>query len=236
MQKPIKIILHGAAGKLNRAIREIACKNIHITAGVDVELDCSAEFPMYRHINDVGGDINADVVIDCSYHATVEDMLSYAFMRSMPVVIATTGHTEAEYALINEAAEKIPVFMSANMSMGVFLLAELANMASVLLPDFDVEIIETHHNQKKDAPSGTALLLRDSISDNKDAPIHSIRGGGIVGEHEVILAGEHEVIRLSHSAISRKVFAQGALAAAHFIVNKPPGIYSMKDLIRGDIR
>jgi 4-hydroxy-tetrahydrodipicolinate reductase len=172
---------------------------------------------------------------------------------SLPAVIATTGHTEEEKAFIIEASRHQPIFMSANMSLGINLLAELSQAATELLQDaFDIEIVESHHNKKADAPSGTALLLADAIKSKlrgtcsymydrtkKKSPrekaeigIHSVRGGAIFGEHEVIFAGQGEVIRLSHSALSRSVFAEGALAAALFMLGKPAGFYNMKNLIK----
>ena len=193
-----------------------------------------------------------DCIIDFSNHALLPKILAYALDQRLPAVIATTGHTEAERAQMREAAAHIPVFSSGNMSLGINVLISLAKSAAAALgSDFDIEIVEMHHNRKLDAPSGTALMIADGIREalpyepeyiydrtQRRAPrgrseigIHSIRGGTIVGEHEVIFSGRGEVIRISHSAQGRELFAQGALAAAEYIKNKQNGLYSMKELL-----
>ncbi|PWL51120.1 MAG: 4-hydroxy-tetrahydrodipicolinate reductase, partial [Clostridiales bacterium] len=193
-----------------------------------------------------------DCIIDFSNHALLPKILAYALDKRLPAVIATTGHTEAERAQMREAAAHIPVFSSGNMSLGINVLISLAKSAAAALgSDFDIEIVEMHHNRKLDAPSGTALMIADGIREalpyepeyiydrtQRRAPrgrseigIHSIRGGTIVGEHEVIFSGRGEVIRISHSAQGRELFAQGALAAAEYIKNKQNGLYSMKELL-----
>ena len=246
----MNVIIHGANGKLGRAIADCAKGAIKIIAGVDVNKD-ERSFPVYGGLAEVKE--KGDVIIDCSFHSTVRDLLSGAKTMSLPTVIATTGHTEEEKAFIKEASKGQPIFMSANMSLGVNLLAELAQRATELLHEaYDIEIVEAHHNKKADAPSGTALMLADAIKSKlsgtysyaydrtkKKAPrekaeigIHSVRGGAIFGDHEIIFAGQGEVLRLSHSALSRTVFADGALAAAMFMLGKPAGFYNMKDLIK----
>ena len=246
----MNIIIHGANGKLGRAVADCAKGDIKIVAGVDVNKEARS-FPVYGGLAEVKE--KADAIIDCSFHTTVRDLLAGAKTMSLPVVIATTGHTEEEKAFIAEAAKGQPVFVSPNMSLGVNLLAQLAQVATELLHEaYDIEIVEAHHNKKADAPSGTALMLADSIKsklpggysyaydrtkvraprEKAEIGIHSVRGGAIFGEHEIIFAGQGEVLRLSHSALSRTVFAEGALAAAQFMLGKPAGFYNMKDLIK----
>ena len=194
----------------------------------------------------------ADVIIDFSNPALLDDLLTYSAAKSMPLVIATTGYTAEQKAKIEAAAEKCPIFFTYNMSMGINLLATLAQKAvNVLGPDFDIEIVEKHHNQKIDAPSGTALMLADAMCKEIDHPmkyeydrhakrekrtrdeigIHAIRGGTIVGEHEIIFAGRDEIITLSHSARSKEIFAVGAVNAAVFMCGKDAGLYDMSQMI-----
>jgi len=247
----MKIMLNGYNGKLGRAIIEAAGESI--AAGVDMNAaPIGADFPKYAKLSECGE--VSDVIIDCSHHSAAGAILDYADNTKTPIVICTTGHTSEELALIQSYSGKVAVFKSANMSLGVNLVAELAKKAAALLKDnFDIEIIEKHHNKKIDAPSGTALMLADEISsvfDDSGKPeyvyerqsvkkmrnkneigMHAIRGGTIIGEHEVIFAGTNELISISHSAQSREMFASGALAAARFLCGKPPGFYTMKELI-----
>jgi len=258
----MKIMLNGYNGKLGRAIIQSAAdkskesKEFSIVVGIDINpAAINFTFPIFIKLSDYKDKV--DIIIDCSHHSAVDSLLEYADGKKTPVVIATTGHTSEEINLIKSYSEKIAIFKSANMSVGVNLVAELAKKAAILLKnDFDIEIIEKHHNQKIDAPSGTALMIADEISsafdglDNSDKPeyiydrhnarkvrdkkeigIHAIRGGTIIGEHEVIFAGTNELISISHSAQSREMFANGALAAARFLLDKASGLYSMKDLI-----
>jgi 4-hydroxy-tetrahydrodipicolinate reductase len=191
-----------------------------------------------------------DVIIDFSFHAAIKDILSFATANRIPTVIATTGFTPEELQTIENAQKIIPIFRSANMSLGVNLICELAKKAAKLLPDFDIEIIEKHHNQKVDSPSGTALMIADEIASvmpmemeyqngregicgkrkKNEIGIHAVRGGTIVGEHEVVFAGAQEVVTISHSAGSREILANGAICAAQFLTDKTPGLYSMKDI------
>ena len=229
-------------------------KDCRIIAGIDVNADSIApacEFPIYQNISEFSD--RADVIIDFSHHTALPSLADYAVRTDTPLVVATTGHTDEERAAMLEAAKKVAVFSSGNMSIGINLLIELCRVGAKTLGDaFDVEIIEKHHNQKLDAPSGTALMLAQAISDEREQTeyvydrhsvrkardksevgIHSVRGGTIVGEHEVIFAGTNEVITLSHSAASREIFAVGALRAAKYLATKDAGLYDMSDLING---
>lgn len=247
----MRILLCGANGKMGKVVYECASafENTDVVAGVDPYGE-NSNFPLYRSFDEVN--TKADVIIDFSHPALLSSMLKYATENKIPAVVATTGLDENGLNLIKEASKEIPVFFTANMSLGVNLISELAKKAAaVLSPDFDIEIVEMHHNQKIDAPSGTALLLADEISSalenepvyefdrhskrmkrsKNEIGISSVRGGTIVGEHEIIFAGTDEVIKISHSAYSKKLFANGAINAAKFIVNAKSGLYSMKDVL-----
>lgn len=249
----MNILLHGCNGRMGQVISNLAlgAPDIQIVCGVDSNISKNSNpYPVYNTLDDVKE--NIDVLIDFSNHACIRNILSYGLKNSVGLVLCTTGYTNEEKELINLAATKIPVFNSGNMSLGINLLLSLAKQAAAKLYDgFDIEIIEKHHNQKLDAPSGTALMIADAINsalDNKleyvyerqskhekrpkaEIGMHSIRGGAIVGEHEVIFAGAGEVIELKHSAISRDVFGVGALRAARFLYKKAPGLYSMQNVI-----
>jgi len=228
--------------------------DFRILAGVDINAAAIAPtspFPVYGAIADFPG--KADVIIDFSHHTALPSLLIYAKATKTPLVVATTGHTDEERALLTQGAEQIAIFSSGNMSIGINLLIELARHAAKTLGEsFDVEIIEKHHNQKLDAPSGTALMIADGIREErseteyvydrhatrakrepKEIGIHSIRGGTIVGEHEVLFAGNNELISLTHTATSREIFAHGALRAAAYLAGKSTGLYNMSDLING---
>lgn len=219
------------------------------SVGVDPNADGSANaYPDCNHIPSAEG---IDCVIDFSHHSAVGAILDFATKNGIPAVIATTGHTDGELAAIQRAASKIPVFFSANMSLGVALLVELAKTAALAMPEAEIEIIEKHHDRKIDAPSGTALMIARAISDvrpesyvnsgrsglSKRTPneigIHAIRMGNIVGEHEVMIGTGNQTITLKHEAHSRALFAEGALAAAQFIIGREPGLYDMKSLVGG---
>ena len=246
-----KIILCGANGKMGHVIQSVVGgkEDCEIVAGVDLNTE-SDTFPIYSTFDDVKE--KADVIIDFSNPALLDSMLAYSRQNKIPVVIATTGYDDAQKKEIEEASKDTAVFFTYNMSMGISLLATLAKKATAVLGrDFDIEIVEKHHNQKIDAPSGTALMLADAICEEIDDPmkyeydrhskrekrikneigIHSVRGGTIVGEHEIIFAGRDEIITLSHSARSKEIFAVGAVNAALFMAGKDCGMYSMKDLI-----
>lgn len=245
------IILCGANGKMGKVIRDIVAKrdDCRIAAGIDLNT-VSDSFPIYSSFDEIKED--ADVIIDFSNPALLNDLLDFAVIKSMPVVIATTGYDESQKKQIEEASRKTSVFFTYNMSLGINLLANLAKKAVQVLGDgFDIEIIEKHHNQKIDAPSGTALMLADAICEELNKPMkyeydrhskrekrtkneigmHAVRGGTIVGEHEIMFAGRDEIITLSHSARSKEVFAVGAVNAALFLKDKPAGMYSMKEMI-----
>lgn len=247
-----KIILNGCFGRMGKVITEIVAENdqCEICAGVDAFASGTADFPVYKNIVDVKE--KADVIIDFSNPSALSCLLRYAENTSTPIVLATTGYTNEQIEEINAAAKTVPVFFTFNMSLGINLLTALSKRAAQILgKDFDIEIVEKHHNQKLDAPSGTALMLANSINEvfddslqyeydrhskrqkrpKNEIGIHSVRGGTIVGEHEVIFAGKDEVITLSHSAASRTVFANGAVRAAIFLAGKSAGIYDMNMMI-----
>ena len=222
-----------------------------IAAGVDLFADSTAAFPAYTNIADVQEE--ADVIIDFSHPSLLTPILSYAAQKGgIPAVLCTTGYSAEQVEALKTAAQTQPVFYSRNMSLGINLLIELSKKATKVLGDqFDIEIIEKHHNQKIDAPSGTALMLADAIASVRDGEtqyvydrhaqrkkrekseigLHAVRGGTIVGEHEVVFAGNHEVITLSHSAQSKELFATGAVNAAVYMCSKGPGLYDMSDMI-----
>lgn len=248
----IRLIVCGCNGKMGRAVTACVKErcDCEIVAGFDRNTDASAGYPVYA--NPANCDIEADVLVDFSHPSALPGVLAYATSHGIPAVIATTGLSDEELLTVQDAAKKVAVFSSANMSLGVSLLAELAKKAAAVLGNsFDVEIIEKHHNQKIDAPSGTALMLAQAVSDGlsytpkyvydrqsvrqkRDAHeigFSSIRGGTIVGEHEILFAGHDECISLSHSAMSKEIFASGAVNAATFLVGKPAGLYTMKDLL-----
>lgn len=248
----IKIIMNGCNGHMGKVIGEIvkADSDAQLVAGVDVSAG-NAPFPTFIDINDC--DMPADVIIDFSTATAVPNVINYAVSKKIPVVICTTGLSDDTIKLMNKASETIPVFRSANMSLGINLIASILKKYSSVLYDagFDVEIVERHHNQKIDAPSGTALLLGDAVNESCDNQLEyvydrskvrekrcrnqlgysSVRGGTIVGDHEVIFAGKDEVVELKHSAYSKEVFAVGAVKAAKFVVGKKPGKYDMQDVM-----
>ena len=235
---------------MGRVIQQLVAERTDCTiaAGVDLFADSAAAFPAYTNIADVQEE--ADVIIDFSL---LTPILSYAAQKGgIPAVLCTTGYSAEQVEALKTAAQTQPVFYSRNMSLGINLLIELSKKAAKVLGDqFDIEIIEKHHNQKIDAPSGTALMLADAIASVRDGEtqyvydrhaqrkkrekseigLHAVRGGTIVGEHEVIFAGNHEVITLSHSAQSKELFATGAVNAAVYMCGKGPGLYDMSDMI-----
>ncbi|MHB1483126.1 MAG: 4-hydroxy-tetrahydrodipicolinate reductase [Saccharofermentanales bacterium] len=249
-----RILLHGCNGRMGQAISRICQESVdlEVTAGVDLVSKKMFDYPVFTDIADTSVDF--DVIIDFSNPATggVMAVIDYAAKKDKPVVIATTGLSSEMKDSYIGLSKKVPVFVSANMSIGINMLIQLVKKAaSVLSPDFDIEIVEAHHNQKLDAPSGTALMIADAINETLDDSleytydrhskhakrssneigIHSIRGGTIVGEHSVYFAGGEEVLEIAHRAQSREVFARGAIAAAKFIVTQKPGLYDMSDLI-----
>lgn len=248
-----KIILTGACGKMGKVIQNLVSnrEDCTIVAGVDKYNDNASAFPVYETIDKVTED--ADVIIDFSNPALLNDLLAFSTSKKIPVVIATTGFDECQKKQIQDASKETAVFFTYNMSLGINLLAVLAKKAvAVLGDDFDIEIIEKHHNQKIDAPSGTALMLADAICEELEQPMkyeydrhakrekrtkneigmHAVRGGTIVGEHEIIFAGRDEIITLSHSARSKELFAVGAVNAAVYMADKTSGMYDMSELVK----
>ena len=248
-----KVILHGCNGKIGRAITRLVKEqdNIEIVAGIDPYLNEPNNYPVFANINECN--IEADVIIDFSTATAVKALLDYSTKMQLPVVVCTTGLSQEDINAVHAASKEVPVFFSANMSLGVNLLIALAKRATEVLGDsgFDIEIIEKHHNQKVDAPSGTALMIADAITDVlNDKPeyvydrhavrkkrskdeigIHAVRGGTIVGEHDVLFAGNDEIIEIKHTAMSKEVFAVGAIRAAKFVADKAAGMYSMQNMI-----
>ncbi len=246
------ILLSGCNGAMGKVIaaRVAEREDCRISAGLDINTLPNDSFPVFGNADDINETV--DVIVDFSHPSALSGVLRYALQKKKPIVVATTGLNEEQINSLHLAASQIPVFFTANMSLGVNLLSELCKKAAeVLGNDFDVEIVEAHHNKKIDAPSGTALLLANSVSEglsyrpvyeyNRHAKrekrtaneigIHSIRGGTIVGEHEVMFAGNDEILSIKHSARSKSVFATGAINAALFLKEQNPGLYSMKDML-----
>ncbi len=224
------ILLHGCGGRMGRMVSETAAeKDGHnVVCGVDPECGGDLPYPVYPDFTSVP--LQADVVIDFSQPSALRELLGWCVLHSMPAVIATTGLGPEEYRIIQEASKQIPIFQSPNMSLGIHALCKtLPKLTSILGKDFDVGIFETHHKYKKDAPSGTAYLLQDALPEGCTA-VTALRLGTIPGQHTVIFAGPDEVLELTHTAYSRKIFALGALKAAAFLITRKPGLYTMSDL------
>lgn len=248
-----KVIMHGCNGKMGQIITSIIAEDadVEIVAGVDASNHIQNTYPVFKTIAEC--DVDADVVIDFCVTAAIDGLLDYCVEKQVPCVLCTTGLSEAQLAKVDESAKKVAILKSANMSLGVnTLLKLLKDAAAVLAPaGFDIEIVEKHHNLKVDAPSGTALAMADSINEEfnneyeyvydrsqvrekrtkKEIGISAVRGGTIVGDHDVIFAGNDEVITFSHRAYSKAVFGKGAVQAAKFLKGKPAGKYDMKDVI-----
>ncbi len=247
-----RIIITGANGKMGKVLQSIIAnrEDCEIVAGVDLNTDKNGIFPIYKSIFEVQE--KADAVIDFSNPVLLDDLLDYSKNTGTPLIIATTGYDDEQKKKIESASEVSPIFFTYNMSMGINLMANLAKKAvEILGNDFDIEIVEKHHNQKIDAPSGTALMLADAMCEVMPKPmkyeydrhskrekrtkdeigLHAVRGGTIVGEHDIIFAGRDEVITLSHSARSKEIFAVGAVNAAVYMNGKAPGMYDMKELM-----
>lgn len=248
----IKLIISGCNGKMGGVVTSIVQNqdDIEIVAGFDINTEIRYGYPVYKNPSEFNGEV--DVIIDFSHPDMLNALLKFAIETKTPVVVATTGLSDEQKEQLKKASKETPLFFSANMSLGVNLLIELAQKATKVLADsFDIEIIEKHHNQKIDAPSGTALAIADSINDTlenrkeyvydrhavrkkrtkNEIGIHAIRGGTIVGEHSVIFAGKDEIIELKHEAMSKEIFAVGAVAAAKYIAEKPAKMYNMQDLV-----
>ena len=242
----MRVIVNGACGHMGREIVRLAQEGYQ---GASLAASVDAFSKTEDVLTDLHDAPEADVIIDFSHHSAVGPLLAYACGKNLPVVIATTGHTEEERAYITEAAKRIPVFFSANMAVGVALLCSLAKQAAAVLPDADIEIVETHHNRKLDAPSGTALMIADAIREARpelhnhcgrsgqckresdEIGIHAVRMGSVVGIHEVLITTQTQTITLKHEAYSRALFAEGAVTAAQFLMGKGPGLYDMKSMI-----
>ena len=252
----IRIIMRGCNGRMGQVITDIVSRDAEaqIVAGIDLaELPNGMKnpYPVFTHLTDC--DIDADVVIDFTSAKGLTELLSVCRARKLPIVLCTTGFSEDQLAQIDEASADIAILRSANMSLGINTLSKLAAAAAKILAEagFDMEIVERHHNQKLDAPSGTALILADSINaamdneyhyiydrsnrrevrDPKEIGISAVRGGTIVGQHEIIFAGRDEVIELKHTAYSRSVFGTGAVQAAKYLAGKPAGMYDMNGVV-----
>ena len=248
----MNVLLNGISGFMGREVKKLCdagYRGSKLAFGVDPNRDANTNDVVYSSFDEVITTEGVDCIVDFSHHTVTPALLDFAKANKLPLVLATTGHTDEEKALITEAAEDIPLFYSGNMSLGIALLIELAKTAAAAMPEAEVEIIEKHHDRKLDAPSGTALMIADAIREVRPASyancgrsghgkrtadeigIHSIRMGNIVGEHEVIIGTQSQTITLKHEAHSRALFAEGALAAASFIVGQMPGLYDMNSMI-----
>lgn len=248
----MNLLICGALGKMGKKVYEASLndESVNVVCGVDIKDDDSLPFPVYCSFDKVKEKV--DVIIDFSSPLNLDSILKYAIQNKVNSVLCTTGYGDIENEKVKKASEKIAIFRSSNMSLGVNVIIDLVKKAYKLLSGFDVEIIEAHHNQKVDAPSGTALMIADAIKKEdddvffsygrqgnvgkrkkKEIGIHAIRGGNIVGKHEVIFAGENETVTISHEASDRGVFAVGAISASKYIIKKEKGLYSMDDLIKG---
>ena len=250
-----RVIMHGCNGRMGQMITGIVANDpdVDIVAGVDVSDHIKNNYPVFKSISEC--DAQADVIIDFANASAVDVLLEYAAGRQIPVVLCTTGLSEAQLEHMKQASEKVAILKSANMSLGINTIMKVLKEITPLFAEsgFDIEIVEKHHNQKLDAPSGTALALADSVNEvlgneyeyvydrsnrrekrpKKEIGISAVRGGSIVGDHDVIFAGMDEVVTISHTAYSRAVFGKGAVAAAKFLADKGPGMYDMSDVING---
>ena len=251
----IKVILCGANGTMGKVLTKFieTSLDFEVICGIDIKSLTADSFCVYKNINEIKeiDEITADVIIDFSHSSVLDELLDMAVYKNIPLVIATTGLADYQVENIKKCSLKIPVFFSANMSLGMNYLIELVKQSVLVLgKDFDIEILEKHHNRKIDAPSGSANSIIQAIQsieqsyyvcnnrfnvlakrNRNEIGVSAIRGGTIVGQHTVIFAGKHETIEITHNAESREVFAEGALRAAKFIVNQPVGLYGMKDIL-----
>ena len=250
----VKIIISGCSGYMGRVVESICASDpeVQVVAGFDILGSTDRDFPVYASPAQFTGE--ADAVIDFSSPAALGGLLEFSKTRKIPLVLATTGYTPEQIAQIGAAATQVPLFRSANMSLGINVLLELVKKAaSVLGSGYDIEIVERHHSRKVDAPSGTALMIADAAASTcgheteyvferhsvrqprakKEIGISAVRGGTIVGEHEIIFAGHDEVMEIKHTALSREIFAQGAVEAAKFIATvNAPGLYDMSQVVK----
>lgn len=248
----INILLSGCNGRMGQVITRLSGQydDLKIVAGYDISDNRKNDYPVFTDLHKCN--VKFDVIIDFSNPAALEQLMAFAVEKQLPIVVATTGLSSVQKSLLEKSSESIPVFSSANMSLGINLLIDLVKKAAKILEmNYDIEIIEKHHNQKIDAPSGTALAIADSINtvleqkqeyvydrhsrikkrSKSEIGIHAVRGGTIVGDHSVLFAGDDEIIEINHSATSRDIFGTGALRAARFIYGKEPGMYDMDALI-----
>lgn len=252
----VKVIMHGCNGKMGQVISNLVAEDAkaEIVAGIDAFDDGHNPYPVFKSVEDCN--IEADVIIDFSTAAAVDKLLDFCVQKKLPCVLCTTGLSETQLAKVQEAAGKVAILKSANMSLGINLLLKLLKEAADVLAKagFDIEIVEKHHNKKVDAPSGTALALADSINEElnheytyvydrsqvrekrnpMEIGISAVRGGSIVGEHEVIFAGTDEVVTFSHTAYSKAIFGKGAVQAGKFLAGKPAGLYDMSHVINSE--
>ena len=244
-----RLILNGAGGRMGAVVRDLVKER-----GPELDVCISGEADPagaggFAPIQNSGA--AGDLVLDFSHHSAVNDLLPWAAARSLPVIIATTGHTPEELAKIDEFSKVIPIFFASNLSMGVALMAEFAKKAAAAFPGADIEIVETHHNRKLDAPSGTAITLAKAVQAGRpestvaygrsgmgkrkpgEITVHALRMGNISGQHEIHITTDHEQLTLRHEAYDRTLFAEGAMAAARFLMGKPAGLYGMEDILNG---
>ena len=248
-----KMIMHGCNGRMGHVIIDLVKEDpeIEVVAGVDAFGENSYDFPVFKSLAECN--VDADVIVDFSNASAVDGLLDHCVAKGIPVVLCSTGLSDAQLSKVKEAASKIAVLKSANMSVGVNALLKVLKEVSPLFAaaGFDIEIVEKHHNQKLDAPSGTAIALADSINESlnneyeyvydrstrrekrpvKEIGISAVRGGTIVGDHDVIFAGHDEVVTLSHRAYSRAIFGKGAIEAAKYLAGKTAGMYDMSDVL-----
>jgi 4-hydroxy-tetrahydrodipicolinate reductase len=248
-----RIIMRGCNGKMGQEITKLlqADEKAYIVAGIDLHENTDNGYPVFTSFD--ACNVEADVIIDFSSPKKLDEMLDFAVHKNVPIVLCTTGLTEEDITMVKEASKKVAILRSANMSVGVNTVIKLLQMATKVLTEanFDIEIVEKHHNQKVDAPSGTALALADAINEvlnneyayvydrskdtkkreKKEIGISAVRGGTIVGDHDVIFAGTDEVIEIKHIAYSRAIFGKGAIQAAKYLAGKTPGMYQMSDVI-----
>jgi 4-hydroxy-tetrahydrodipicolinate reductase len=247
----MKILLNGMCGFMGNEVLKLCKENYldcQVVCGVDAFCTEQGETPCFKSYNEVN--IDADCIVDFSHHSVTKDLLKFAVSKKLPLVLCTTGHTDDEKQAIFEASKQIPIFYSANMSIGVSLLVELAKKVAISMPNADIEIIEKHHNRKVDAPSGTALMFYDAIKEvrqnatavmgrsgqskrtKEEIGIHSLRMANVVGEHQVIVATANQTITLKHEAHNRGLFAEGALTASVYLVKQVAGLYNMKSMLQ----
>lgn len=249
----VKMIMHGCNGRMGHVIADLVAADdaIEIVAGVDAFGESTYSFPVFRSLSECN--VDADVIVDFSNASAVDGLLDHCASRNIPVVLCSTGLSDEQLDKVKETSDKVAILKSANMSVGVNALIKVLKEVSPIFAaaGFDIEIVEKHHNQKLDAPSGTAIALADSINDSlrneydyvydrstrrekrpvKEIGISAVRGGTIVGDHDVIFAGQDEVVTISHRAYSRAIFGKGAIEAAKFLAGKGPGMYDMSDVL-----